>query len=113
MKTYIQKMLDYLEVDGWEVSQMFTDDQEWWSDQIWEIKSIWSPYGSKAYLTFLVDPSHEGNRKMGESVWGIGCSKLYPTSREVAESAGTIPIGKSFKSNINEFQLELERLRVE
>jgi len=104
-------MSDFLEVDGWQVEQIFEEGLEWWADEIWEIKSTWSPHGSSAYLTFLVDPQHEGNRKKGQSVWGIGASKVFPRSREEAEGVGIVTLNSKFKENIMEFSLELETLR--
>lgn len=111
MKSYEQKIKDYLECDGWDIEYIEKDDLDWWADEIWKLKSNWSPQGAEAYLTFLVDPMNEGNRKKGEGVWGLGCSKKHPLSREEAESCSTIAFGKSFKKQIMEFQLQMESLR--
>jgi len=111
MKTYTQKMMDYLVCDGWDITEKEQENLEWWADEVWKLESNWSPSGSIAYLTFLVDPMHEGNRRKGESVWAIGCSKQYPKSREQAEAGGTISFGKAFKTHILEFQITMEALR--
>ena len=111
MKSYEQKMMDYLECDGWDIDRVNKDDLEWWADEIWVLNSNWSPTGSVAHITFLVDPMHEGSRKKGEAVWGLGCSKAYPASRQDAESCATISFGKSFKIKIMDFQLQMESLR--
>jgi hypothetical protein len=110
MKPYEQKLED--EFDGqWEIVSKYTDNLEWWADEIWELSSIWSPSGAKAYLTFLVDPMHDGNRVKGQKVWGLGCSKNHPDSRYTAESGGTISLGKSFKNHFLDFTLKLDGLR--
>ncbi|MRX28171.1 hypothetical protein [Kangiella sp. HZ709] len=111
MKTYQQKLMDYLEVDGWDILKIETEDLERWADEIWYLESNWSPKGKKGYITFLVDPMHDGLRKQGQAVWGLGCSKQYPTSRQEAESITTISFSKSFKDNMLDFQLEMESLR--
>jgi hypothetical protein len=111
MKTYEQKMYDYLEVEGWQISNIDKSDLEWWADEIWELESTWSPQGVKSFLTFLVDPQHDGVREKGQEVWGIGCSSAYPNSRNDAESGGTIGFGKSFKKDISSFLMKLDALR--
>lgn len=111
MKTYTQKMTDYLLVSGWEIITIYNNDLEWWADEIWQIHSTWSPQGSEAYLTFLVDPQHEGVRRKGEAVWAIGASKHLPKDRGEAEGIATITLNKQFKHNVLDFSLEMEQLR--
>lgn len=111
MKTYTQKVEDYVECDGWDVQSKHTMDLECWADEIWVLSSSWSPYGASAYLTFLVDPVHVGNRNKGQFVWGLGCSKTFPSNREHAESCATISFNKDFKHNMMDFQLAMESLR--
>ncbi len=107
-----EKMMDYLECDGLDIDLIKIDDLEWWADEVWKLKSTWSPEGVVVYLTFLVDPQHEGNRKKGEAVWGIGCSKTSPLSREHAESGCIVSYGKLFKKDVNDFLLKMENLRI-
>ena len=112
MKTPKQKLADYLEVEGWEIEKVHEYDLEWWSDEIWELKSRWSPEGVPAYITFLVDPQcDDKNRKKGQEVWGVGNSCSYPTSREGAEENGTISLNSISKNDIEEFLSRLELLR--
>ena len=112
MKPNRQKVQEHLEMDGWEIKSIIDlNDLEWWADEIWQVNSTWSPQGVIAYITFLVDPQHEGNRRKGEAVWGFGCSKDYPTTSREAQSCSVLAFGKAFKNGINDFQLEMESLR--
>ena len=111
MKSYSQKLSDYLCTEGWDVENIFTDSLEWWTDEIWELKSIWSPYGSKAFITFLVDPQHEGLRNKGAAVWGVGASKRFPLSREAAQGITSIALSGTFKKEIKQFLDDIESLR--
>jgi len=79
-----------LERSGWERAQVHADTLEWWADEIWEVKSRWSPSGAVAFVTLLVDPQWEGPRRKGQGVWGVGWSAAFPTSRIEAESGGTL-----------------------
>lgn len=114
MKTYAQRMEDYLAVNGWDVYSRFTDHLEWWADEIWQLKSRWSPSSAEAHLIFLVDPlevSSGANRLKGQHVWGIACCKDYPNDRLEAESLAVIALNKQFKAEMDNFLLRLESLR--
>lgn len=114
MKTPQQKLSDYFELEGWGIEKVIIDDLDWWADEIWVLKSIWSPEDVFVYITFLVDPMFEGNRKKGEAVWGIGCGKELPTSRNAAESSGVISLKSGLKNKIEieEFLDKLGNIRL-
>ena len=76
---------------------------EWWADEIWELKSHWSPNKLVGYITALVDPMHDGNRKKGQAVWAYGLSKNYPQSIHDAQKLGVVSNGKSFKNDVDDF----------
>ena len=112
MKSYQQKLEDYLEVEGWEHVDTYDTDQEWWSDEIWKLKSHWSPEGVNAYITLLVDPQANHNkRKKGQEIWGAGVSKNMPKSREEAESNGVTAFGSSFTKEIETFLEKIDNIR--
>ncbi|MBX3713679.1 MAG: hypothetical protein KF800_17095 [Lysobacter sp.] len=71
MKPHREALIDMLEAHGWYVYSIEREDAEWWIDETWELHSTWSPTTTRAWLAFLVDPQHEGNRQAGEGVWGI------------------------------------------
>ncbi len=111
MKTKKQQLSDYLDENGWEVVKVHDNDIEWWGDEVWELNSRRTPNGVQAFITFLVDPQHEGNRRKGESVWALGSTSKFPITRFEAEENGIISFGTGFKNQINEFLNQLERLR--
>lgn len=112
MKPNYQKVQEHLESDGWEISSIVDPDiLDWWADEIWKVSSVWSPKGATAYVTFLVDPQHEGIRRKGEAVWGVGCSKKFPGSPRDAQSCAALAFGNAFKKGILDFQIEMESLR--
>jgi len=112
MKTCKQKLDDYFEVEGWEHIDTYDVNQEWWADEIWKLKSHWSPEGTNAYITFLVDPECDHIKRIkGQEVWGAGISLHEPTTREEAESYGVIAFGSSFKKDIEVFLEKIDALR--
>lgn len=110
MKSLSAKLADRLEVNGWDLVLEHTQDLEWWADEIWELKSRWTPLGGSAFITFLVDPMWEGNRRRGEGVWAVGCSPHFPINREAAAQAHTLTIRAS-KDEIEEFVDVVDGLR--
>ena len=112
MKSYQQILEDYFEVEGWENIDTYDIDHEWWSDEIWKLKSKWSPKGANAYLTLLIDPQCNHNkRKKGQEVWAAGISLNEPKTKEEAESNGVIIFDSSFKRDIEVFLEKLDALR--
>ena len=55
MTTQQQGLLDALTEAGWELAAS-EQLHEWWADDVWRMRSVWSPQGREFYLTFLVDP---------------------------------------------------------
>ena len=111
MKSYSQKLSDYLDAGGWEVENIFNESLELWADEIWELKYTWAPNGATAFITFLVDPQHEGNGRQGISVWGVGASKRFPLSREAAQGIKAIALSGAFTKDIEQFLDDMESLR--
>lgn len=111
MKSYRQKLEDHLACNGWEVVSIDSDHNEWWADEFWQLKSTWSPLNSKCFLTFLVDPQFEGNRRPKEGIWAIGASPTPPRDSAQAQRVGCIVLNKKFKANIDDFLLKLEEIR--
>jgi hypothetical protein len=66
-----------LERNGWQVVEKEADGQ-WWVDETWAVRSTWRPQGLRLWLTFLVDPQHDGPRRRGEGVWAIGVTSKRP-----------------------------------
>ena len=112
MKTPKERLSDCLEAKGWEIERIHEQDLEWWADEIWELKSRWSPEGVPAFVTFLVDPQCDNkDRKKGQEVWGVGNSGKYPISRMEAEENGALSLNAFAKNDSEEFLGMLELLR--
>ena len=87
---------------GWRVAEI-EEDLDWWADEMWLLESVWSPVGSPAYITFLVDPQFDGNRKKGEAVWAVMGSFRKPVSYLQGEDEFTFSLGHRWKDNLPAF----------
>ena len=77
MVTQQRELEARLEREGWRLIAKEPGD-DWWADEIWTIASTWHPQGIQLWLTFLVDPQHDGPRRRGEHVWAIRLSSTRP-----------------------------------
>ena len=103
-------LLNLLPEHGWRVTGV-AEDLEWWADEMWLLESAWSPVGTQAYMTFLVDPMFEGSRKKGEAVWAVTASSDKPMSRLQAEGEFTLSLGQGWKKRLPDFFQQLSSLR--
>src|SRR5688572_21040420 len=78
METQRTELLNQLPKHGWNVVSIEEDSLEWWADEMWVLESVWSPVGSRAYVTLLVDPQAPVNRKKGTYVWAAKVSFSKP-----------------------------------
>ncbi len=85
-------------------------DTEWWADEVWVLKSDWSPVGAKAYLTFLVDPQHTPPRKPGENVWAMRISKEFP-EKQLRHDERQFTLNKKWKEVLSDAMDALHRFR--
>lgn len=96
---------------GWEIMSQPYEGLEWYADEQWKIKSLWSPVGLELYLTFLIDPMIDGNRKDGEGVWAVGASLSPPQSRKEAEGPPLVVLNKNWNQSIGDFVNKLDNIR--
>lgn len=92
MQAQRTELLTLLLEQGWRVARI-EEDLDWWADEMWQLESVWSPVGSRAYVTFLVDPQFEGARKKGDAVWAVMASLFKPTSNLRGEHEFTLSLG--------------------
>ena len=111
METERTEILDRLSDYGWRLAAI-EENLEWWADEMWRLESVWSPAGSRAYITFLVDPLFEGNRKKGESVWGVMVSLDKPLSPLQDEREFAFSLGEGWPENLRVFWGQLSMMRV-
>jgi hypothetical protein len=78
---------------------------------VWLLESAWSPVGSRAYITFLVDPQFDGNRKKGEAVWAVMDSPVKPGHRPSTGGELTLSLGQGWMKRLPDFFEHLSKLR--
>jgi len=110
MQTQRAEILSQLGEHGWFVVGE-ESNLEWWADEIWQVESLWSPVGMRAYISFLVDPMADRTRKKGEEVWAVVVSPMKPVDRLSAEREFTLSLGQSWKERMPEFFGHLSRMR--
>lgn len=110
MQAQRAELLSLLPEQGWRVS-FLEEDLEWWADEMWLLESVWSPVGSRAYVTFLVDPQFEGSRKKGEAVWAVMASLFKPVSNLRGENEHLLNLGQGWQDNLPLFFMLLGTLR--
>ena len=110
MQAQRTELLSQLPEHGWRVAGA-EESLEWWADEMWLLESVWSPVGSRAYVTFLVDPQFDGPRKKGEAVWAVMASPAKPMSRLQVEGEFTLSLGQGWKKRLPAFFDHLSALR--
>jgi len=112
MTTQQQGLLGALTAAGWELASS-EQLHEWWADDVWRMRSVWSPQGREFYLTFLVDPMldlHRG-RKNGEGVWAVSVTPTLPTSRQ--QLGPEFPLKHGWQERLSEIVSYVARFRHE
>src|SRR5215217_5062206 len=99
-----QGLFDALTVAGWELAQV-EELHEWWADDVWLMRSVWSPQGSQFYLTFVVDPQTDLHRRRekGESVWAVKASATLPTRWQQSDGEFTFSLGHGWTERLSGF----------
>lgn len=110
MQTQRTELFDLLPERGWRVASV-EENLEWWADEMWLLESVWSPVGSRAYITFLVDPQFDGDRKKGQAVWAVMTSPAKPYNRLSAADEFTLNLGQGWKKELPAFFEHLSMLR--
>lgn len=111
METQRTELLNQLPKHGWSVVSVEEDYLEWWADEMWVIESVWSPVGSRAYVTFLVDPQAPISRKKGTYVWAAKISLNKPNKWLPEENEFTLSLGQGWKKEMPDFFAHLSALR--
>jgi 1,2-phenylacetyl-CoA epoxidase PaaB subunit len=113
MNAYQQLIHDRLAEFGW-VFGGYADLDAWWADQSWRLRSVWSPQECEAYLTFLVDPQADLNRrKSGEDVWAVKASSQPPSDGSARTQDGDVifDFGHGWRARMGELFASLQNMR--
>lgn len=111
METQRTELLKQLPKHGWSMVSIEEDYLEWWADEMWLLESVWSPVGSRAYVTFLVDPQAPISRKKGQCVWAVKASLSKPKKWLTEEGEFTLSLGQGWKEEMPAFFEHLSVLR--
>jgi hypothetical protein len=112
MTTHQKELLAHLQEAGWELIR--TDEpHDWWADEIWLIRSTWSPQSAQFYLTFLVDPQLDLHRKRRkhEGVWAAAATIIPPADRRSAEQGYLFSLGHGWAERLPDFISKISNLR--
>lgn len=108
------ELLHRLSEAGWELAGTEELDQ-WWADEVWRVRSVWSPETAQFFLTFLVDPHLDLHRKRkpGEGVWAVLGSDSLPTRWQGSEGQITFALGHGWSERLKDFVTSLSAFRHE
>ena len=104
MTTQQRDLLAALAEAGWELAGP-EDLHEWWADDVWMMRSVWSPQSSQFYLTFLVDPQLDIHRRRnkGEGVWAVKASRTLPTDWRTKDGEFCLTLGRGWEKELKAF----------
>ena len=113
MQAQKAELFEQLSAHGWSFVEVEDWQLDWWADEIWLLESTWSPLGSRAYLTFLVDPMVEDwqHRKKGESVCAVQVSPMKPENRTSPTGSFSISLNQGWQKELPAFLKHLSLLR--
>lgn len=98
-----------LKRNGWRVSSRDVRPAQWWLDEQWVLESEWSPVGTTATASFLVDPQAPHERKPGEHVWAVAVTRKPPSERAEAEPA--FPLRPHWERILEGLREQIQALR--
>lgn len=85
MTRYKELLFESLFHHGWEVVSRLKED-DWWAEEHWQVRSVRDHWGYELFLSFLVDPMYEGQKK-SSAVWAVAANQLQPSDRPLAEDS--------------------------
>ena len=112
MITQQKGLLDALTNAGWERADI-VDADVGWADEVWLMRSVWSPQEAHFYLTFLVDPMADlhRRRKKGENVWAVKASATMPTHGGDSDGISTVPLNRGWAEKLNDLIAGVSKFR--
>jgi hypothetical protein len=102
VKAYQKQLLALLLQSAWELEEI-DSPAEWWVAELWRLKSTGPNWGSSVWITFLVDPMHEGPGK--GNVYEVAATVERPVDRLLADDEiATLRLsGSRFDDAVREF----------
>lgn len=59
MEAQRNELIELVEKNGWKATELDNYEFHKWSMETWLLESIWSPIGTTAYVSFLIDPQSD------------------------------------------------------
>lgn len=106
MITQKREIQSEIERSGWKIVSV--DDYEWWENEVWEIESIWSPIGKKAFIVFVVDPQILTDKS---AVWAVLVSSKCPSNWSGESTDFTLVLNNKWKDNLPNLIKFLTKIR--
>lgn len=75
MEAQRNEIVELVEKNGWRATELDNYDFYKWSMETWLLKSIWSPIGATAYVSFMIDPQSDFQNPYA---WAIEVSDEKP-----------------------------------
>jgi hypothetical protein len=95
-----------IEKFGWKIINI--DEYEWWEHEVWEIESVWTPIGTKSFITFIVDPQILNDKN---AVIMVTVSKNRTANWSGNEGSFELYFNDELENNLTEFIGFLSKLR--
>lgn len=105
-ETQKKEIKSLIEENGWKIRDI--DKYEWWENEVWEIESIWTPIGTKAFIVFVVDPQIITDKS---AVWAVLTSLKRPLGWQGESGDFTLVFNNKWKDNLLEFVKYLSEIR--
>ena len=102
------RILKSLESNGWR-RESVERGREKWVDEMWSLRSVWPPSGTRAWMAFMVDPGWKGARAPGEGVWAVAADTVRRPER--AGWLIEIPLGRRWERGLPELIEALQASR--
>jgi hypothetical protein len=109
MQTQQREIEEMLTREGWRIAERQICP-EWWLDEVWVIESAGTPEGSRAFVSFLVDPQAPIQRAKGEGVWAVCVTTDKPASTAMGEDA--VPLKPHWARRREEVVQRIRSLRL-
>jgi len=111
MKTQRDEILRVLTSHGWRSVDHDRSEPGWWADEVVVLESTWAPVGAAAYVTFVVDPMHDGQRAPGEAVWACTATRQRPATRDDLAEQPTLSLGQGWNDRLTTFVDQVNAFR--
>src|SRR5688572_16418314 len=110
MTTQQRQIDEMLSSQGWQVVERQVKPS-WWLAEVWVLESTLAPVGSRAYLSFLIDPQSLSLRNTDAQAWAVSVSTEGPAITPMGNDV--VPLLRNWeKRGRSELLKKISALRV-